>query len=328
MSELRQDIVSGDWVLLAPGRAARPKFLDAKRKPRKPLPKKNCPFEDLSNASPEPPLFLSPGGKNWKIAVIRNKYPAVAENGEHSKPFRHGIYHGRTGVGTHNLLITRDHYAPFADLSAGDVSALFATIQRFHRLAAKDACERYISSFYNFGPLAGSSVWHPHYQMLALPIIPDHVEHSLRGATEYFRKHKRCVRCDMIRAERAEKTRVIAENAHAIAIAPYASKKPFEISVLPKRHVSSLRDTPPAALRGVALLAREIAGRFKRHLRDPDFNFYIHDTPLDGRDHRHHHWHVEMVPRVTTDAGFELSTSIIINVVDPDHAARILRGER
>ncbi len=328
MSELRQDLVSGDWILLAPGRATRPRFLDAKRKLRKPLPKRKCPFEDLSTASSEPPLFLSPEGKNWNIAVIRNKYPAVTEDGEHSKPFHHGIYLGRMAIGTHNLLITRDHYAPFAALPVADAVSVFATIREFHRAAAKDACVRYISSFYNYGTLAGSSVWHPHYQMLALPITPDHVEHSLRGASDYFRKHKRCVRCDIIRAERMEKTRVIAENAHAVAIAPYASKKPFEISVLPKHHFSSLRDTSPAALRGVALLTREIAGRFKRYLNDPDFNFYIHDTPFGKHDHRHHHWHVEMVPRMTTDAGFELSTSIIINIVDPDHAAAILRGER
>ena len=328
MNELRQDIVSGDWILLAPGRAARPRFLDAKRKPRKPSPKKNCPFEDLSKASPEPPLSLSPSGKDWKIAVIRNKYPAVSEDGEHSKPFHYGIYNGRTAIGTHNLLITRDHYIPFAGLSGAAAAAVFATIKEFHRIAAKDACVRYVSSFYNYGPLAGSSVWHPHYQMLALPIVPDHVEHSLRGASEYFRKHKKCVRCEIVRTERAEGTRVVAENEHAIAIAPYASKKPFETAVLPKRHFPSLSDTSPAALRGVAFLARDVAGRFKRHLHDPDFNFYIHDTPLDGRDHRHHHWHLEIVPRMTTDAGFELSTSIIINVVDPDRAAAILRGER
>lgn len=328
MSELRQDLVSGDWVLLAPGRAARPRFLDAKHAPRKPLPRSTCPFEDIVKAGSGTPLFENPEGKNWKIAVIPNKYPAVAENGEHSRLFRHGVYSGRTGVGTHNLLITRGHSTPFADLPAADAVAVFATIRKFHRLAAKDACAGYISSFYNYGARAGASVWHPHYQMLALPIVPDHVAHSLRGATEYFKTHGRCVRCDIIRAERAEKTRVIAENAHAIAIAPYASKKPFEMSILPKRHVDSLRNTPPAVLRGVALLVQDITKRFRRHLHDPDFNFFIHDTPLDGGDHRHHHWHVEAVPRLTTDAGFELSTSIIINIVDPDRAAAIMRGEK
>ncbi len=328
MSEFRQDIVSGDWVLLAPGRAARPRFLDRKKEVRKPLPVRECPFEDLSHASSAPPLYRYPAEKDWKIAVIRNKYPAVEEDGARSRIFYRGIYPVRTGVGTHNLLITRAHTLHFADLPPEDAAALFATIRRFHLIAAKDKYARYISSFYNYGPSAGASVWHPHYQMLALPVIPEHVEHSLRGGERYFKSHGRCVRCDIIRDERNAKVRVIGENAHAIAIAPYAPKKPFETSILPKRHVSSLRDTSPAALKGIAVLAQDVAKAIKRRLGDPDFNFFIHDAPLGSGDYRHHHWHIEMVPRVTIDAGFELSTSIIINVVDPDNAAAILRGDK
>lgn len=274
------------------------------------------------------PLYQHPAGKDWRIAVIRNKYPAVEENGVPSHTFARGIYPVRTGVGTHNLLITRAHTLHFTELPAEDAAALFAVLQRFHRIAAQDDRVRYIASFYNYGPSAGASVWHPHYQMLALPVIPEHVARSLKGSERYFKSHGRCVRCDIIRAERSARARIIVENSHAIAMAPYASKKPFEMSILPKRHTPSLRDTPPAALRGIALLAQEAAKAMKRRLGDPDFNFFIHDAPLGSGDYRHHHWHIEMVPRVTTEAGFELSTSIIINVIDPDNAAAILRGEK
>lgn len=328
MSELRQDLTSGDWVLLAPGRAARPKFLDKKKPTRKPTPKNICPFENLKTSGNWPPILVSPTEKNWEIAVIPNKYPAIERGNVCSVPFRQGIYHARTAVGTHNLLVTRDHNKHFVDLSDAGAAKVFETLQALHAMAAKDKCAAYASSFYNYGPDAGASVWHPHYQILTLPIIPPHTLHSLRGANDYFKKFGRCVRCDIIKVERKKKVRIIAENKHAIAIAPYASKRPFEVNVIPKKHWASFRETSPAAVRDVALVLRSAMRGIRKYVNDPDLNFFIHDTPLDHKDYRHHHWHVEVIPRTTFEAGFEFSTRIDINVVDPDRAAAIIRGKK
>lgn len=327
MSELRQDLTSGDWVLIAPGRAARPKFLDNKKPARKPSPENTCPFEDLAKSGNWPPVLVLPHESNWKIAVIPNKYPAIERGPICSVPFRHGIYHARTAVGTHNLLITRDHNKHFADLSASEATKVFGVFQALHRMAAEDRCAAYVSSFYNYGTGAGASIWHPHYQILTLPIIPPHNARSLQGTADYFKKFKRCVRCDIIKVERKKKTRVIAENAHAIAIAPYASKRPFEVNVLPKRHWASFRTTSPEAVRDVALMLQSVVQRIKKHVNDPDLNFFIHDTPLDHKNYRHHHWHIEVIPKTSLEAGFEFSTRIDINVMDPDGAAAILRGK-
>lgn len=328
MSELRQDLASGDWVLLSPGRAARPKFLDKQKPDRTPTPKSECPFEDLKKSGNWPPLSAFPSEKNWRIVVLPNKYPAIERGSACSAPFKDGIYQARTAVGTHDLLITRDHDTPFAALGRAEAVKVFETFQNLHRAAAKDRCAVYVSSFYNYGQEAGASVWHPHYQILTLPIIPPHNARSLRGAKEYYKKFGRCVRCDIIKTERAQKSRVIVENEHAIAIAPYASKRPFEVSVLPKKHWASFRETPPAAVRDIALTLQSVLQRMKKYVNDPDLNFFIHDTPLDHKNYRHHHWHIEVIPRTAYEAGFEFSTRIDINVVDPDNAAAILRGGR
>ncbi|MDR3581780.1 MAG: DUF4921 family protein [Candidatus Pacebacteria bacterium] len=330
MSEFRQDIVSGDWVLLSPRRALRPNAFQKKRTIRKPSPKKDCPFEDLQKNGQWPPVIVYPNSEHWKIAVVPNKYPALTygENGEHSTLFRHGIYQLRTAVGNHWLLITRDHNKHFAELSGGEAARVFEVFREAHEMNARDKSAAYVTSFYNYGAGAGASIWHPHYQVLSLPVIPAHTVHSIRGAREYFKKHGRCVRCDIIKAERRSGIRIVAENKHAFAFAPYASKKPFEVSVLPKRHWPSFRETPPEAMRDVALLLQSVLRAMKKHLGDPDLNFFIHDTPLNDRESRYHHWHIEVVPRVSTDAGFEFSTGIIINVVDPDVAAAVLRGKK
>ncbi|MGD1003342.1 MAG: HIT domain-containing protein [Minisyncoccia bacterium] len=326
MSELRQDLTSGDWVLLAPGRASRPKFLDKKKPVRKPTLKSTCPFEDLKKSGNWPPILALPSEKKWEIVVLPNKYPAIARGPICSMAFRHGIYHARTAVGTHNLLVTRDHDKHFADLSKTEAAKVFEVFQALHRMAAKDRCAAYVSSFYNYGPEAGASVWHPHYQILTLPIIPPHNVRSLRGTSDYYKKFGRCVRCDIIKVESKKNTRVIFENEHAIALAPYASKRPFEVSVIPKKHWASFRETSPAAVRDVAHALQSVMQWIRKYVNDPDLNFFIHDTPLDNKDYRHHHWHIEVIPRTSFEAGFEFSTQIDINVVDPDNAAAILRG--
>jgi UDPglucose--hexose-1-phosphate uridylyltransferase len=192
---------------------------------------------------------------------------------------------------------------------------------------AKDKCIAYVASFFNWGSMAGASLWHPHYQILSLPIIPPHNVRSLRGAEEYFKKNKRCVRCDVVKNELRERKRIIEENAYAIAIAPYASKEPFEISILPKKHLPYFEKTPPQVTRAVVSMLQSIMQRIKNNLNDPDLNFFIHDAPVARRDYNYHHWHIEVMPKVSIHAGFELSTGIDINVVEPETAAKILRGK-
>jgi UDPglucose--hexose-1-phosphate uridylyltransferase len=330
MSELRQDIVSGDWVLIAPKRASRPSFSDEKKKPRKHSPQSTCPFEDLEASGEWPPLIAYPYGKDWEIAVVPNKYPMIVEGkqGERSKLFRRGIYQLRTAVGSHWLLITRDHNRHFGELSDAEAGRVFEVFREAHEMSIKDSAAAYVASFYNYGPTAGASIWHPHYQIVTLPIIPAHTAHSLQGAREYFKKNKRCVRCDVIKTERRAGIRVVAENEHAIALAPYASMDPFEVNVLPKRHWPSFRETSPEALHDAALMLRDVLNKIKVRLGDPDLNFFIHDTPLDHKDRHYHHWHIEVIPRLKIDAGFEFSTGIGVNPIDPDDAAAILRGEK
>ncbi len=329
MSELREDIVSGDWVIIAPGRAKRPEDLLRRRAPRITAPKNTCPFEDLERSGNWPPIALYPAsGKKWSIAVVPNKFPALSHVGGQALDTVDGVYHAKTGVGDHEVIITRDHWKNFAALAPQAAKALFAVLQARHQAIANDAGNAYVATFFNWGPTAGASLSHPHYQILALPIVPPRVLRSLNGAMGYFKKHRRCVRCDIIAAERKKKVRVVAENRHAIAIAPYASKRPFEVSILPKKHEPSFAGTPKAVLDDVVLLLQKVMQRVKKQLHDPDLNFFIHDAPTDGSSYPHHHWHVEVVPVAATLGGFEVSTVVNINVIDPSAAAASLRGVR
>jgi UDPglucose--hexose-1-phosphate uridylyltransferase len=232
-------------------------------------------------------------------------------------------------VGNHELIITRDHTKNFAELSFADAKAVFMVLQKRHEVLGADPCNSYVSSFANWGREAGASLSHPHYQILALPIVPPHASKSTGGASRYFKKHGRCVRCEIVRVERKAKVRVIAENKEAIALSLFAAKRPFEITILPKRHESYFTKTPAGTMGDVAALLQLVMRRIKKYLGDPDLNFFIHDAPSDGRDHSYHHWHVGVVPVnvVSPPGGFEVSTIVNINVIDPEKAAAILRGK-
>src|SRR5690348_12651882 len=107
MSEFRQDLISSDWVIIAPGRAARPHFLDPKKAKRIVSPRSTCPFENLKKTGNWPPIAAYPDEKKWNIVILPNKYPALIETHEGlcSILLRHGIYTARTGVGEHDLII-------------------------------------------------------------------------------------------------------------------------------------------------------------------------------------------------------------------------------
>ncbi|SRR5258708_7379234 len=329
MSELHQDPVSGDWTIVSPGRAKRPEQLIKKREKRKSTPAKDCPFEDLEKSGNWPPIALFPG-KNWKISVIENKYPALTHIAGCSMDIPQGMYKAKTGVGNHELVVTRDHNKNLADLTPKEAKDLFTMLQSRHEVLGADPCNVYVSSFCNWGREAGASLWHPHYQILALPIVPPHASKSTGGAAQYWRKYHRCVRCEIVKAELKEKKRLVAENSSAIVIVPFAAKRPFEVAILPKRHAAHFGKTPAKVVGDVALLLQLVMRQMKKHLHDPDLNFFIHDAPTDGRDYSYHHWHVGVVPVnvVSPPGGFEVSTVVNINVVSPDNAAAILRGDR
>ncbi len=329
MSEFRQDPVSGDWVIMAPERAKRPQeFLPPKRT-RKPTPKQACPFENLEKTDNWPPIFMDPKDlKKWQVAVISNKYPALHHAHECGDLLASGPYHFREGIGYHDLVITRDHRKNIADLSRTEAVRTFTALQnRFHTIA-KDPCMVYTSAFFNWGPTAGASLYHPHYQVLSLPIIPPAVEQSLKFSRVYFEKHRRCVHCEVLRFERRHKNRIIEENGTAIAVTPYAPRGRFEVSVYPKRHVSSFEKTSVRDLTGVASALQSVMKRIRKHLHDPDLNFFIHTSPLrDGKKYAHYHWHIDVIPKISIPAGFELSTGMDINMIDPDWLAALLKGK-
>lgn len=335
VSELRRDLVTGDWVVVAIGRARRPHAF--RRRGERPQPKSSCPFERLLPSSllvydragerfrltPKERPYLE---RNWWLAVVPNKYPAFRPGACPIVASR-GPYQRQTGTGFHEVVVTRDHTRSLAAMEPRE-AAIVVLAYRDRYLALKDEdCVEYIAIFHNHGLSAGASVSHPHSQIIAVPVIPPDVGRSIRGSADYYRRHRRCVHCAMIAFERRRGERVVYENASFIAFCPYVSRQAFEVRIFPKRHQPEFARTSEAEAASATEALSVTLAKLFRGLKDPAYNFFIHTAPVaDGKQAPHYHWHIEILPKTAVWAGFEIATGIEISPISPESAAKFLRS--
>jgi UDPglucose--hexose-1-phosphate uridylyltransferase len=187
---------------------------------------------------------------------------------------------------------------------------------------------KYILVFKNHGAAAGATLEHPHSQLIALPLVPDFVREEIEGARRHFAAKERCVFCDIIQQELRDDRRVVQENADTIAIAPYASRFPFETWILPKRHGARFEEAPRHEYESLARLLKAVLLRLNRALEMPPFNLAIHTSPCADDVAEAYHWHIEIMPKLTRVTGFEGGTGFYINPTPPEEAAQVLRGVR
>lgn len=324
-SELRHDIISGDWILIAPGRKNRPQQFVNKNKPRRNT-KEDCVFEHPEKAGAGFPIIVSPPKESPWVQVVPNKFPAVTHDRIMSVVAKQGPFFVIPGVGHHDLVITRDHYKNFPKLPLKDARLVMETFKSRYKTLAEDSYVAYVSIFHNWGLNAGASIYHPHYQMITMPIVPPIIEHSLTGSAKYYRENNHCVYCATIKWEKKEKTRIIYENDGAIVFAPFVSHSPFAVRLLPKKHIPFFEETSSDILDSVAEALQKSLRKIEKRLGYPDYNFFLNTAPTVDKDkNKHYHWHIEIEPKLEIEGGFELDTGIEINVVDPDAAAKFLR---
>lgn len=342
-SQLRQDIVSGNWVAIASGRAKRPKSYKTKYAVVNES-KKDCPFCNLEtnphkvmlvHSFPKDDPYLKEIKKEgsplptykkepFSIIDVYNKFPTFAPVGDFKEKIV-GPYKTLPGYGFHEVIIPASHYKTYGELPIDQVKEIIDVFQaRYLNLAPKKHID-YISIIHNHRPEAGASIFHPHSQLFAIPIIPKDIKASINGSKKYFEKYGKCPHCEMIEWERNQKKRIIFENKDFIVVCPFTSEVAFETRIYPKLHFPYFERIEENEKINFAKALKIALHKIYKALDDPPFNFFIHTAPADEKDHSHYHWHLEIFPKVTIWAGFELGTGIEISTVEPKQAAEILR---
>ncbi len=332
MSELRKDIVTREWVILATERAKRPHDFESQELAKE-LPEADpkCPFCP-GNESMTPPELLAyregtsgPNEAGWRVRVTANKFPALKRDGELNRNDV-SIYDMMEGIGAHEVIIeTPIHNKTICQLADGEVEDVIRAYRDRYEDLRGDPRLKYIQIFRNHGEKAGCSLAHAHSQIVATPIIPQKVWSKVKGVEQYREYRQACVYCDIVERELALKKRLVTENAMFIAIAPFASRSPFQVKILPRFHASCFHCMKEGEIIQFAHILKDVLLRLYHCLQNPPYNYTFHTAPCEQEMTGQFHWHLEITPRLTTPAGLELGTSIYINATPPEDAARYLR---
>jgi UDPglucose--hexose-1-phosphate uridylyltransferase len=331
MPELRRDPIIGRWVIISTSRGKRPVGLEINQD----FPQGGtCPFCPGSEDKTPPEILAyyhfgreknKPG---WWVRVIPNKFPALEIEGELDRT-GDGMYDRMNGVGAHEVIIESPQHdqATHQMEQSKFEDVLWAFRDRILDLS-KDPRLEYILIFKNHGAAAGASLRHPHSQLIAMPMVPVRVKEQMAGAKSYFDYKERCVYCDIIRQELAQGNRVVAQNKDFIVFAPFASRYPFELWVVPLRHSSDFQDIQKTEVANLALIMKEALGRHSQVLDNPSYNFVLHNSPVRTTKVPYYHWYIEIIPKLTKQAGFEQGTGFYINPTPPEEAAQFLKDAK
>lgn len=337
MPELRKDPIVDRWVIIATERAKRPN--DFRPDQAEMVEISPCPFCP-GNERLTPPEITAvrtkdtqPNSPGWDVRVVPSIAPVLRIEGELNKR-PHGIYDMMNGIGAHEIIIeTPKHIDNINLLEPEEIAKVLAIYKERLLDLERDKRFKYVVVFKNHKPAAGSTkIKHSRSQLIALPACPKSVKGELEGARRYFEYKERCVYCDIISQELADNKRLILDIDGFVAIAPFASRFPFETWILPKGHSADFTNIKDEDLTGLGRTLREVMLRINKLLSDPPYNYMLHTAPYRrpkadywSTINLDYHWHIEVIPRLTRVAGFEWGTGFYINPTPPEEAAKFLR---
>lgn len=337
VSQLRQDPLTGRWVILAAGRRNRPNEFPLQRKGN--VAASECPFCPGREGMTTPeilatgrPAGTAPDSPGWSLRVFPNLYPALrAEEseppgGRRDSPRINPLFRSAAGTGAHEIIAySPDHEANLGTMARSDVVALLEVMQKRYADLSGDPRHRYVLQFVNHGPEAGATLAHPHLQILATPFVPATVREKQARMADHAGRTGRCLVCDLLAAEEAAAERLVARDEHWTVVAPWASRFPWEMLLIPRRCHGSLLESDPEELDHLAGVLGDALRRLDAVHGDTPWNLVLHGAPLEESRGEGFHWHLELCPRLSRLAGFEAGTGFAINSIAPEEAAVQLR---
>jgi UDPglucose--hexose-1-phosphate uridylyltransferase len=332
MPQLRQDRTTKEWVIIAAERAKRPHQFTRREVPaEKPTYRTDCPFcPGNEHLTPPETLAYRGGGPanstGWWVRVVPNRFPALTPEGSLERKEEKGFFRMMDGVGVHEVVIESSfhhHFLPLMDERQVE-EVLLAYRERYLALR-EDPRIKLIIIFKNHGEGAGTSLEHPHSQLVGTAVVPSNIRKKLEEAAQHYDDHGCCVYCDTVEEELGVGKRIVMDTEKYVVIHPFASRFPFETWILPKEHQASFGLISMDDSKKFAKVLRATLLKLHTKLNNPDYNFVIHTSPIKDEMEDYYHWHLQIIPRLTTPAGFEMGCGIFINVSFPEETAQFLR---
>lgn len=319
-------------MIIAGERRRRPHEFARPRRRRQRLPSwvQSCPFCPGNEGLTPPPVLEIPAPaaqSRWQVRAFPNKYPALGPAPLSQAKSEGPLFVAVSGEGAHEVLVETPLHNRFpAARDEGEMALLVQAYQeRYLALMARPST-RYLLVFKNQGEEAGTSIEHPHSQIIALPVVPAMVQRRCEIASEHYDRTGQCLYCEMAEGELRLGDRVVYGDHQFVVFHPFAAARPAETWILPLEHQSSFGQVREGSLGAFAAVLARTLRQLSRGFGDPDFNYAIHSAPRGEEGKPYYHWHLQLIPRLTKAAGFELGSGIYINIASPEETAEVMRG--
>jgi UDPglucose--hexose-1-phosphate uridylyltransferase len=329
MSEIRQDPTTEEWVIMASERAKRPhRFSSPQARPELPVFSPSCPFCPGNEAmTPSETLsYADEGSGRWRVRSFANRFPALTPGGGTVRREEEGFFVDMDGTGIHEVIVeTPAHNQALALQEDGGVEDVLRAYHERYNAVSGMPFVRLVIIFKNQGASAGTSLEHPHSQLVATPVVPKHIRMKCEVAVRHYDSTGHCIYADMRDHELRAGTRVVMETEAFAVFHPFASHHPFETWIMPKTHQACFGNASAEDLERLAPVLRITLLKLYRGLNNPDFNYVIDTAPVGEENKDYYLWHLRIIPRLTETAGFEIGSGININTALPEETARFMR---
>jgi UDPglucose--hexose-1-phosphate uridylyltransferase len=323
MPLFRKDPFGRAWVLLSPERGLLPSDFGSVPAPRhrSPLSPGNEGKVSTEIAAVRPSASTV-DGPDWRMRVIGHPAALVSPRGfaeEGESLFRHA-----PSSGYQEIIV--EHPDATMTLDAMPRAHLVDLLKLYRdRLALHGEWPgvKHVQLTRNVGRAAGALFEHPHAQLLAVPVANRWVQEEMEVATAHTAQHGTCLFCDVLARELQLRERIVTYNEEFVALAPFASRTPFETWILPRRHGSAYAGVAANTLPLLADIVQAVTRALNAALDSPPYNMAFHTAPRN--DQADFHWHIEVLPRLTTQAGFDWGAGFFVNPTPPEDAVRFLR---
>jgi UDPglucose--hexose-1-phosphate uridylyltransferase len=324
VNEVRVDPLTGLRTIVAGDRANRPNA-GLSADPSPPLDAAGDPFAEGNEDRTPPEVYaLRPNGgapdtPGWRVRVVPNLYPALSPDGDVPEPDASpDLFSAQPARGAHEVIVNAPQSATaLAELPVEQVATAMDVWRARVRAHAQAA---YVHVLVNERREAGASLPHTHAQLYALEFVPAAVARERERFGAYAtRTMGGNLLADLVQEEVRRQERIVAIDDEAVALAPYGSRLPYQLTIAPRRPRARFEDDGPT---GAALL-HDVLGRLARKLgANPPLNLWVRTAPR-GADH--FCWRIDVMPRLTHLAGLELGTGLHLNIVAPERVAAELR---
>ena len=319
---MRLNPLNGRWVTIVPGRADRPSDFAPRDRTMELQLDRPCPFCPGNEEETPPAVETRHSDGTWSMRVIPNRYPAFDGDDAFAVHNLGPVHVQAEASGIHEVFVySPDHEGGLHQLDDELAGELMLVLKRRLTEHAALPFVRCTQIIINHGSEAGASIAHPHGQILGLPFVPSEVLDEERA---FARFAGGSLLETTIEAELAADQRIVVANDDVVVLCPFASGVPYEMLIVPREQHGHLQDASDRSLRAVGTALRDAIGHLNAALGDVAYNLGIHTAP-----HQHtgdYHWHLHVWPQLTTQAGFERGTGVMINIVAPEEAAQVLRN--